>query len=67
MTGVIQKFFIASLLMWAAPLAVLYGFNHNLLPGSTNLSPYSTTLAKASMNQSTGESQQPNKPLKKQD
>ncbi|KAI9074992.1 hypothetical protein K1719_043042 [Acacia pycnantha] len=105
MTGVIQKFFIASLLMWAVPLAILYGFNHNLLPGSTNWSPYSTTLvsgflavisvnivivfyiimamrepadkhvpdpkflaeAKASMNQSTGESQQPNKPLKKQD
>lgn len=30
---VIQKFFIASLLMWIAPIAILYGFNHNLLPG----------------------------------
>ena len=30
---VIQKFFIASLFMWAAPIAILYGFNHNLLPG----------------------------------
>ncbi|XP_061353760.1 uncharacterized protein LOC133298483 [Gastrolobium bilobum] len=41
---VIQKFFIASLLMWAAPIAILYGFNHNLLPGTSSLSPYSMTL-----------------------
>ncbi|KAF7808601.1 VMA21-like domain containing protein isoform X1 [Senna tora] len=106
MTGVIQKFFIASLLMWAAPLAILYGFNHNLLPGATDLSPYSATLvsgflavisvnvviafyiimamrepadkhvpdpkflaeAKASVNQSVGDSQQQsNKPLEKQE
>ncbi|KAG8480991.1 hypothetical protein CXB51_025689 [Gossypium anomalum] len=30
--GLVKKFFIASMLMWMAPLAVLYGFNHNLLP-----------------------------------
>ncbi|XVE81946.1 hypothetical protein DITRI_Ditri15bG0107200 [Diplodiscus trichospermus] len=42
--GVIKKFFIASMFMWIAPLAILYGFNHNLLPGSTNLSPHAMTL-----------------------
>ncbi|XWS13934.1 hypothetical protein CRYUN_Cryun36dG0081300 [Craigia yunnanensis] len=30
--GVIKKFFIASMFMWIAPLAILYGFNPNLLP-----------------------------------
>jgi hypothetical protein len=30
---VVQKFFIASLFMWAVPIALLYAFNHNLLPG----------------------------------
>ncbi|KAJ4702682.1 Vacuolar ATPase assembly integral membrane protein VMA21-like [Melia azedarach] len=44
MAAVVKKFFIASMFMWIAPLAILYGFNHNLLPGSTNLSPYSMTL-----------------------
>ncbi|KAI4332070.1 hypothetical protein L6164_017009 [Bauhinia variegata] len=44
MKEVIKKFFIASMFMWAAPIAILYGFNHNLLPGSNNLSPYSMTL-----------------------
>ncbi|KAG2689345.1 hypothetical protein I3760_09G134800 [Carya illinoinensis] len=44
MAGVIRKFFIASMFMWAAPVAILYGFNHNLLPGSTQLSPHSLTL-----------------------
>ncbi|KAJ1379106.1 Vacuolar ATPase assembly integral membrane protein Vma21 [Sesbania bispinosa] len=41
---VIQKFFIASMFMWAVPMAILYAFNHNLLPGTDNLSPYSVTL-----------------------
>lgn len=31
--GVIQKFFVASLFMWAIPIAILYAFNHNILPG----------------------------------
>lgn len=26
------------------PTAILYGFNHNLLPGSSNLSPHTLTL-----------------------
>ncbi|KAK8510983.1 hypothetical protein V6N13_091224 [Hibiscus sabdariffa] len=42
--GLVNKFFIASMLMWIAPLAILYGFNHNLLPGLTNISPHAMTL-----------------------
>ncbi|XP_020217356.1 uncharacterized protein LOC109800858 [Cajanus cajan] len=41
---VIQKFFVTSLFMWAIPIAILYAFNNNMLPGATNLSPYSVTL-----------------------
>ncbi|KAG5577685.1 hypothetical protein H5410_057819 [Solanum commersonii] len=32
MAGVVNKFFITSLVMWAAPIAILYAFNHNLIP-----------------------------------
>ncbi|XLU58070.1 hypothetical protein S245_052718, partial [Arachis hypogaea] len=42
--SVIQKFFIASMFMLAVPVAILYGFNNNLFPGTDNLSPYSVTL-----------------------
>ena len=35
MAGVIQKFVVASLFMWVAPIAILYAFNNNLLPGKT--------------------------------
>ncbi len=35
MAGVITKFFITSMLMWIVPVAILYGFNHNLLPGKS--------------------------------
>ncbi|XP_021291487.1 uncharacterized protein LOC110422048 isoform X2 [Herrania umbratica] len=42
--GVVQKFFITSMFMWVAPLAILYGFNHNLFPGLSNLSPHAMTL-----------------------
>ncbi|CAJ1946777.1 unnamed protein product [Sphenostylis stenocarpa] len=41
---VIQKFLVASLFMWAIPIAILYAFNHNMFPGASNLSPYSVTL-----------------------
>ncbi|XP_062160411.1 uncharacterized protein LOC133867671 [Alnus glutinosa] len=44
MAGVMKKFLVASMFMWIAPVAILYGFNHNLLPGSTHLSAYSLTL-----------------------
>ncbi|VFQ83307.1 unnamed protein product [Cuscuta campestris] len=44
MAEIIMKFFIASMCMWTVPLAILYGFNHNLFPGVNDMSPYSMTL-----------------------
>ncbi|XP_020109405.1 uncharacterized protein LOC109724868 [Ananas comosus] len=44
MPGVIQKFFIASMVMWMAPVAILYGFNNKLFPGTRQLSSESQTL-----------------------
>ncbi|KAG6792173.1 hypothetical protein POTOM_001316 [Populus tomentosa] len=57
MAGVIMKFFVTSMLMWMAPVAILYAFNHDLIPGKigffirdfllqgiTKLSPHSLTL-----------------------
>ncbi|XP_021898239.1 uncharacterized protein LOC110814951 [Carica papaya] len=44
MAAVIKKFFIASMFMWMLPVVILYGFNHNMLPGSDSLSPHSLTL-----------------------
>ncbi|KAJ9174337.1 hypothetical protein P3X46_017370 [Hevea brasiliensis] len=44
MAGVIKKFFIASMFMWMAPIIILYGFNHDLIPGVSHLSPHSLTL-----------------------
>ncbi|KAJ0081606.1 hypothetical protein Patl1_12141 [Pistacia atlantica] len=32
MAEVVKKFFIASMFMWISPLAILFGFSHNLLP-----------------------------------
>ncbi|CAA7405529.1 unnamed protein product [Spirodela intermedia] len=44
MSGVIWKFFFASAAMWMAPVAILYAFNHKILPGSSELSSSSQTL-----------------------
>ncbi|KAM0014637.1 putative vacuolar ATPase assembly integral membrane protein Vma21 [Helianthus debilis subsp. tardiflorus] len=44
MAKVIEKFFIASIFMWAIPIAILYAFNNNLFPGAADMSPYSLTL-----------------------
>ncbi|CAN6545739.1 unnamed protein product [Malus baccata var. baccata] len=44
MAGVIQKFVTASMFMWIIPVAILYAFNNNLLPGVSDMSPYSLTL-----------------------
>ncbi|PKI39604.1 uncharacterized protein LOC116195129 [Punica granatum] len=44
MAGVVSKFFVASMFMWMAPIAILYGFNNNLFPGLSELSPHSLTL-----------------------
>ncbi|PRQ30111.1 putative vacuolar ATPase assembly integral membrane protein Vma21 [Rosa chinensis] len=44
MAGVITKFVTASLFMWTVPVAILYGYNNNLIPGSSDLSPHTLTL-----------------------
>lgn len=44
MVGVMNKFIIASIMMWTTPVVILFCFNHNLFPGLAQLSPYSTTL-----------------------
>ncbi|WCJ32489.1 Vacuolar ATPase assembly integral membrane protein VMA21-like domain [Euphorbia peplus] len=44
MAAVIMKFFITSMFMWIAPIAILYAFNNDLFPGITHLSPESLTL-----------------------
>ncbi|KAF9621169.1 hypothetical protein IFM89_016663, partial [Coptis chinensis] len=44
MAGVVRKFFVASMFMWIAPVAILYGFNHNVFPGTTQLSSHTHTL-----------------------
>ncbi|KAL1832546.1 hypothetical protein ACET3Z_002197 [Daucus carota] len=44
MAGVMEKFIVASMFMWIVPVAILYGFNHELFPGSSDLSSSSLTL-----------------------
>ncbi|CAN7010515.1 unnamed protein product, partial [Brassica oleracea var. botrytis] len=44
MGGVMQKFLVASMFMGILPIAILYSFNNDLLPGSATLSPHSLTL-----------------------
>ncbi|KAK1280340.1 hypothetical protein QJS04_geneDACA016111 [Acorus gramineus] len=44
MPSVVVKFFLASMALWIAPLSILYGFNHHIFPGSSQLSPSSHTL-----------------------
>ncbi|CAL9136361.1 unnamed protein product [Musa acuminata var. zebrina] len=45
MSRVIKKFFIASMVMWLAPVAILYGFNNHIFPaGTSKLSSSSQTL-----------------------
>ncbi|WZY81633.1 hypothetical protein YC2023_028017 [Brassica napus] len=39
MAGVMQKFLVASMFMWMLPIAILYAFNHDLLPGILTLEP----------------------------
>ncbi|PWA75954.1 vacuolar ATPase assembly integral membrane protein VMA21-like domain-containing protein [Artemisia annua] len=39
MGGVSEKFLITSMLMWAVPIAILYAFNNNLVPGKTHNMP----------------------------
>ncbi|KAL0907943.1 hypothetical protein M5K25_022400 [Dendrobium thyrsiflorum] len=44
MAGVIHKFLFASIAMWITPIVILYGFNHHIFPGSSELSSSSVTL-----------------------
>ncbi|CAN1120730.1 hypothetical protein LINPERPRIM_LOCUS921 [Linum perenne] len=44
MAGTVNKFFITSMFMWMAPIAVLFAFNHDWLPGLSKLSPHTLTL-----------------------
>ena len=39
MAGVMQKFLVASMFMWMLPIAILYAFNHDFLPGILTLEP----------------------------
>lgn len=34
MSGVITKFAVASMVMWMAPVAIVYGFYYQVFPGS---------------------------------
>lgn len=36
-----QKFLVASMFMWILPVAILYGFNNDLLPGKEEEGPSS--------------------------
>lgn len=44
MSGVVEKFFLASMAMWIAPLVIIYGFNYQIFPGASQLSSSSQTL-----------------------
>ncbi|XP_078148991.1 vacuolar ATPase assembly integral membrane protein VMA21-like domain-containing protein [Carex rostrata] len=44
MTGVVEKFFITSMVMWMAPLAILYSFYYGYIPGASQLSAENKTL-----------------------
>ncbi|CAL9192032.1 uncharacterized protein LOC135615126 [Musa acuminata AAA Group] len=44
MSRVIKKFFFTSMIMWIAPVAILYGFNNHIFPGTGQLSSSSQTL-----------------------
>lgn len=44
MAGVIQKFVTASMFMWIIPVAILYAFNNNLLPGKAIVSSTASYL-----------------------
>lgn len=44
LSNVLSKFFFTSFLMWLSPLAILYGFNHQIFPGTSSLSSSWHTL-----------------------
>lgn len=38
MSGVLAKFVVASVVMWMAPIATMYGFYYQIIPGLTIVS-----------------------------
>uniref|UniRef100_I1PJX0 Vacuolar ATPase assembly integral membrane protein VMA21 homolog n=1 Tax=Oryza glaberrima TaxID=4538 RepID=I1PJX0_ORYGL len=45
MSGVLAKFVVASVVMWTAPVATMYGFYYQIIPGASQLSSSMQTLA----------------------
>ncbi|EER90220.1 hypothetical protein BDA96_10G297900 [Sorghum bicolor] len=45
MSGVITKFAVTSMLMWMAPVAIMYGFYYQVFPGVSQMSSSAQTLA----------------------
>ena len=37
MSGVITKFAVTSMVMWMAPVAIMYGFYYQVFPGSASV------------------------------
>ncbi|RCV12896.1 hypothetical protein SETIT_2G303900v2 [Setaria italica] len=45
MSGVVTKFAVTSMLMWMAPVAIMYGFYYQVFPGVSQMSSSAQTLA----------------------
>lgn len=45
MSAVITKFAVTSMVMWMAPVAIVYGFYYQIFPGVSKLSPSAQTMA----------------------
>jgi len=44
MSGVITKFAVTSMVMWMAPVAIMYGFYYQVFPGVSQMSSSAQTL-----------------------
>ncbi|CAL5082787.1 unnamed protein product [Urochloa decumbens] len=45
MSGVTTKFAVASMVMWMAPVVIMYGFYYQVFPGVSQMSSSAQTLA----------------------
>ncbi|CAN6205084.1 unnamed protein product [Urochloa humidicola] len=45
MSGVTAKFGVTSMVMWMAPVAIMYGFYYRVFPGVSQMSSSAQTLA----------------------
>ncbi|PAN13747.1 hypothetical protein PAHAL_2G362500 [Panicum hallii] len=45
MSGVFTKFAVTSMVMWMAPVVIMYGFYYQVFPGVSQMSPSARTLA----------------------